>query len=451
VPACSRSELDFLGEELADGGVVLEDGGAVTPGDDAAMSDPCPSAVTGPAPIPGNCSTRDGRSRVPAPAKAPHVTWTVKLPVDESGYIGPGGLSTDAANHVFVVNTEESGSSNVPAIRRVDANDGTIDWVAPIVPCDGTGQAVLLASGRAEVFAYADPTALTLFAFSDADGTSTATTLGFAYLNPVSSLGVGADGSLYFIDEDGTDPSHPADYVVRVTPDNKIAWRSVDLTTLGPPPLYAADGVVPSDVALAAGDLVVVGDEVLTSAGTSTVMSAFDPASGKTLWSKTTSGTLFGGPTIRPDGAIVALVANDDASAASLQELAAKDGATTAYPIPSANGIFGVTRSGLVLVGVQTNEGVAGITALASDGSVVWTQPGALDVTIASNGLLIARWGTATGGGTSIVALDETTGDKVWELDPPVSGGPTIWYVALTSAGGIVGEQADGTVFGASD
>jgi hypothetical protein len=34
--------------------------------------------------------------------------------------------------------------------------------------------------------------------------------------------------------------------------------------------------------------------------------------------------------------------------------------------------------------------------------------------------------------------------------DFPVSG-PTIWYVALASDGSIVAEQADGTVFGASD
>jgi outer membrane protein assembly factor BamB len=78
------------------------------------------------------------------------------------------------------------------------------------------------------------------------------------------------------------------------------------------------------------------------------------------------------------------------------------------------------------------------------------SQPNVLDATIASDGTIISRAGTATGGGTAIVALDGATGTIKWQLAPPVSG-PTVWYVALTSEGGLVAEQADGTVFGASD
>ena len=77
-------------------GLLAGSASDANPSQDAAPPEPdagldvCTSAVSGPNAMAGNCSTRDGRSRVRAP-KAPHVTWTTKLPVDAAGYIGPAG------------------------------------------------------------------------------------------------------------------------------------------------------------------------------------------------------------------------------------------------------------------------------------------------------------------------------------------------------------------------
>lgn len=455
----ARSGLDLFAQSASlDGGAsVLEDGSSgpdTGSGPDSGSDDLCPSAISGPSAMSRNCSTRDGRSRVLAP-RSPHVTWTTKLPLD-GPYIGPGALSTDASGHVYVVSTDQFGAEATSAIRRVNASDGTIDWTTPIVPDDNTGKAVLLSAGGVDLFAYGMADQVSLFTFAPASGTSTSTTLGLDLYDLLTGLAVGTDGSLYFIYEDDSEPESPSAYVTRVAPDGTTLWRSADIQTLSPPALYPQDGANPGDVALGVGDLVVVINDVLAESSENSelcVAIALDPATGKTLWTSTpaVTGTLSGGPVIRPDGSVAALLGNGPSS--TLVNFDPATGAFTIQVLPSAsNGLFAVTREGVILagMGMATGNGIEGVSAIAEDGTVLWTQPRALDATIASDGTVIARAGTAGGGATSILALDVATGATKWELQPPVSG-PTIWYVALTSEGGVVGEQADGTLFGASD
>ncbi len=462
VIACgSRSEL-FAG--ALDAGAALDAGSAPQEGAAASVDsgtlDPCPSAVSGPNAMSGNCSTRDGRSRVRAPATAPHVTWKTQLPVDEAGYIGPGGLSTDSAGHVYVVNTDELPYPPVAAIRRIDANTGRIDWTVPIQPDEATGQAVLLAAGEIELFAYDAKQAESIFSFAPATGTSTSTTYGLDLYDSASNLAVGSDGSLYVIHQSNIGTTGTQAFVARIDPAGagRVLWSSVDLLALGPPPAVPSDGADTGDIALGRDDLVVVVNDVLVSSTDGSpalsdvsVASAFDPATGSVVWTVPVPGQLLGGPVVRADGTIVAVVQADGSPSGTLVSFDPASGAPTMHALSrQVFGVMAVTYDGTVIAATDDGNGIDGAMAVASDGTVLWTKPGILDATVASDGTLVARSGTAQGGATSIVALDPATGATTWELSPPVAG-PTIWYVALTSDGGIVAEQADGTLFGASD
>jgi hypothetical protein len=415
------------------------DVGGVTGSGSSAPAGACPAAVSGPKPMAGNCSTRDGRSRVAGPS-APHVTWTVTLPTDSTGEVGPGtSIATDAAGHAYVVTTGEIGET-LAALRRVDAADGTIDWTDPISPDEETDTPIVLASGGVDMFAYSKNTDA-VFTFDPSSGASTSTTFGVSLYDAPKDLAVGVDGSLYVTHADGVGGAHQTTFVSRVAPGGEVLWTSVDLGTLGPTPVD--DGEVdPSIIALGQDDLVVIVVGVLAAGGQqSTVANAFDPATGATRWSTTLPGGPLGGPMIRPDGTIVAMT--NAGNSGDLVILDPGTGAATTAPLPT--GVFeafAVTEGGAVIGALDAALG-GGIIAFGVDGTTLWTNPNGDGATIASDGTIITF-------GLTIAAIDGATGETAWELAPP-GPHPCIMDGALTSDGGIVALLCGGTLFGASD
>jgi outer membrane protein assembly factor BamB len=401
----------------------------------------------------GNCSTRDGRSRVPAPA-APHVTWTTKLQTDSSGQLGPSGIATDAAGNAYVATSGQVDESN-EALRRVNGADGTVAWTIPIQP-DGTipigpdGEMptpIVLSSGGVDLCAFTPQDAqdvTAVFTFNPATGSATSTTFGLDFYLP-ADIAVGSDGSLYVMQQDQVGLDDTKTYVSRVGPDGTVRWTTPDLSTFGPPLTYvqpnAALTFFPSIVALGKDDLVVVFwnvaiDPASTSNKWETVALAFDASTGKLKWSTPMQGQTWGGPAVRPDGSIVALVWND--GPVNLVILDAATGSSRESQLPQEVwGIYAVTHSGVVLA--ETNVGY-GTHAIADDGSFLWTHPGATVRTIASDGTIVAF------GSTMIEGLDENTGTTKWELVPP-SPSACVEDVALTSDGKLFALQCDGTLF----
>ena len=402
--------------------------------------DPCPSAVSGPKPMFGNCSTRDGRSRVTAPT-SPHVTWTAKLPTDSTGQVGLSAVSTDASGNAYVVTTGEVDESTA-ALRRVNGASGAIAWTTPIMPDEETTTPIVLASGGVDMFAYGKSYSDSVFTFDPATGSSTSTTFGFSLYYAPSNLAVGADGSLYVTHQDGVGTVKTTTYVSRVGPDSAVRWTSVDLATLGPTPQYNDGEISPSTIALGKDDLVVIFSYVLVKAGEVSVALAFDPATGAELWSQAIDGEVVGGPVVRADGTIVAVIDGMNGTS-SLVTLKPDSGALTTLPL--SMGVFqilAVTVDGVIIASADTGGSVMGLVALAEDGSVLWTSS-AERATIASDCTVITFDKTIQG-------LDGATGMVKWDLAPPAPS-ECIMDAALTSAGGIVALQCDGTLFGASD
>jgi outer membrane protein assembly factor BamB len=169
-----------------------------------------------------------------------------------------------------------------------------------------------------------------------------------------------------------------------------------------------------------------------------TVALAFDAATGKLKWATPIQGQTVGGPAVRSDGSIVAFVQTRPVSLVVLD--AATGSSRESQLSVQAWEINAVTQSGVVLTTAGTGFNTY---AIADDGSVLWTHPGATARTIASDGTIVAS-------GSTIVGLDETTGTTKWELAPPSPSGCVAW-AALTSDGRLVALQCDGTLFGASD
>jgi hypothetical protein len=401
----------------------------------------------------GNCSTRDGRSRVPAPA-APHVTWTTKLPTDSSGQLAWSSIATDAAGNAYVATNGQYSASNA-ALRRVSGADGSVAWTIPIQPDGETTTPIVLSSGGVDLCASTPGDAQNvnaLFTFDPATGSATSTTFGLdldtTVVPDAANIAVGSDGSLYVTHQDNPAFDDTKTYVSRVGPDGTVRWTTPDLATFGPPLTYPGlNGALtffPSTIALGKDDLVVVFwnvaiDPAATSNDWKTVALAFDASTGKLKWSTPIQGSVEGGPAVRPDGSIVALVWND--GPVNLVILDAATGSSRESQLPQEVwGIYAVTQSGVVLA--EANMGY-GTYAIADDGSFLWTHTGVIARTVASDGTIIAF-------GSTIEGLDETTGNTKWKLAPP-SPSSCVLAVALTSDGKLVALQCDGTLFGASD
>jgi hypothetical protein len=416
----------------------LDTGGHGSTGSAGQLPDICPAAVSGPKAMARNCSTRDGRSRVAAPA-APHVTWTTKLDTDYTGQVGPSAIATDASGHAYVVTTAEFDES-VAALQRVRAGDGAIDWKVPITPDLETSTPIILASGGIDVFGYGPTYADSVFTFDPESGASTSTTFGLNLYYAPQDLAVGADGSLYIPHADGIGTAKQTNFVSRVGPDGTVLWTSVDLATLGPPPQHGSGDVSPWNVTLAKDDLVVLAVSVFAASGPTQVVSAFDPATGAVRWVTPLTGSLAGGPVVRLDGSIVVITNADGTS--SLVVLDPETGTPASHPTAGTFAVAGVTEDGTVIAEADDGGGVTGLVALDGDGKTLWTTSGATSATITRDGSIVV-WGPG------LAALDAATGAPRWEL--PDAPEACIIDVALTSAGGLVALGCDGTLFGASD
>jgi hypothetical protein len=283
---------------------------------------------------------------------------------------------------------------------------------------------------------YAPGSALS---FDPTTGASTSTTFGLSFDDESPDPAVGADGSLYVGYADGIGDTGTKNFVSRVAPGGEVLWTTVDLGTLGPAPDFPGD-VFPSTIALGKDDLVVVVVDDYGKKAEVAVVDAFDPATGATRWTTTLDAAPGGGPLVRPDGSIVVLTYRG-----AEQDLVLLDpatGAATASPIAIDAIVLdalAVTREGAVLVDLNTGA----IAALASDGTPLWISADAGNATPTSDGMIFSV-------GATLMVRDGSTGALRWSLPPPEPGACMDGAV-LTSDGGIIALQCDGTLFGASD
>jgi hypothetical protein len=394
------------------------------------LDDPCPSALSGPQPILGNCSTRDGRARIAAPV-APHVTWAKKLLPTELGFSGVL-MTTDDSGHVYM----QTQGYDVK-LHRIRAADGTVEWTKSSPFADTVTEAIVTSRGAVLHFGADAHGKDALLAVDPSSGASTSTATGLQLGGEVGALAVGEDGSLYY----GTSPygdvyNHA--YVTRLGPDGALRWKSADLIPLLPKPPYYPTVSPP---ALGKGDLVVV---ILADFLDQTVVMAFDPATGAPRWTTPLAGAYNAPvPMVKADGTIVTIL--DDGTASTLVTLEPETGTPTLHTFPPGiQKILGVTKQGTVIT-PRFQEG--GIIGIGSDGTIHWGGPGggpgSATATIAKDGTVISTtW-------KHVVAMDSATGKPKWKVALP---SPEVHAeVALTSDGTIIGWQSDGTVFAASD
>jgi hypothetical protein len=426
--------------------------------------DRCPAAVAGPKAMRRNCSTRDGRSRVNAPAN-PHIAWVGRTPsADPDGLSLESAVATDSAGHVYLT-TVGADSVAKMVIERLEASDGTVDWQNPLRPDNGTGTPLVLAAGTVDLFAYDEATDNDeLFAYDPPSGSYALVPIGGPHQGAIPAFpiaefngdpGVGKDGSLYLVHQDGVGGGMPTTKLSRLGGDGTVLWTTADLATLSPPP-YFPGSVVSSNVALSEGDLAVVATLSTTQTQDFTTLIAFEPASGAPRWTTTIEGELTAGPAVRADGTITILIQNIEARSYSLASFDPGNGARSIYPLAlgaqeELYDIFAITTGGVVLAGTFDANNQVGLAALGEDGTVSWHSDGAANATIANNGTILASGSVADGGvGASIRAIDPASGATKWEVAAP-SPGSCIADFALTSTGGIVALQCDGTVFGVGD
>lgn len=389
-----------------------------------------------------NCSTRDGRSRVRAPS-APHLTWVAHPVTFSSGVLGGSAVATDNSGNAYVV-IAGANDATVASVERTRVDDGSVAWTSPIAPDMSTTMPVVLPSGRVDLLALTANRQDALFTFDTKSGAATTATFGFDLNGAQAALAVGVDGSLFFAHSDGAGTYSPTHVISRVAVDGSVSWTSVDLSTLGPPPVDRVD-VHPSTLALAKDDLVIVVISTVTSSGPGAVASAFDGATGALRWFTPLQGQPVGGPALRSDGSIVTLL--EDGGVSDLVDFDPANGAAAIHPlaIPVIN-LQAITEDGVVIAGADAPGAGFELVALARDGTVLWTYASAAS----SFGATIAEDGTIVTFGKHLAALDPGTGTPRWELAGPPPD-PCIFDMALTSMGGIVALGCYGTLFGASD
>lgn len=420
-----------------------DDGGAPSP----PSNDPCPFAVLPGAPnsMFRNCSTRDGRTRAPAPA-SPRITWTnpaVPLapylddPDVAAGWMASSAaLSSDATGHVYLSALVTSAPGSL--VERVDARDGTIDWADRLTGGDEVSSVVLRGASRAQLF---DPSPSTIATFDVCSGDeSTAASPVDVSAHPL----IGSDGSFYI----AVGGASASGVVSRISPDGTPLWTSAALSTFAP---SSKDTVGGAGLVLAPDGTVLVDISVGNAGGFVTVVAALDPETGTARWQTVVPATEFCYPIVGPDGSFtfVVLTPNDDASAEETTQVVSldRDGQVRfATTLPGwAAYMAAVALDGTILLNIEALEN--GIAALSPAGRLEWTQwfgqTSIMNATVASNGTVLVS-------ADSVVALDLATGAVKWSLAPP-NASPGVCDTTLSSSGSLVAVLCDGTLFGASD
>ncbi len=407
-------------------------------------TDPCPFAVLpgAPKPMAGNCSTRDGRSRVPAP-RAPRVTWT-KPALSVAMQTGTT-LATDASNHAYVLANDAT--SFDLSLRRIDASNGAIDWTSPFVPgMDTMPTPFILQSGRPEIIATL-PSEITAFDFATGDTLSIATpNLEFGLLT--ADPAIGTDGSLYLLSNLNGDGSSGAPFVVaRVAPNGSILWTSTELSAVAEPtpPATHVEGF-PTGIALGLdGTVLVLFDGLATPYAELTVVIALDPTTGGVLWEQTLDGQALDGPVVAPDGsvAVVSYVTSEETDLILLEPTGA---VRRRVNVPTTNHLCGVATNGTFVVFLELGGGEFGVTAIDPSGAMLWQQTGSfVDALLSSDDAVVVF-------GDDVRAYELATGATRWSHAPPNDDYPAgVCSAAMASSGTIVALQCNGTPFGLGD
>jgi outer membrane protein assembly factor BamB len=227
--------------------------------------------------------------------------------------------------------------------------------------------------------------------------------------------------------------------VSRADTDGSIVWTSMGLSALAG---VKGVGLGVSEVALGNDDAIFVAMSIGTNNSKgSTVVFAFDPATGKSSWVQIMAGGFASDLRVRPDGSIVMSRVSPAYDAVGLTILAPTGELVRELyrrnlqyrPVAVA------ADGGLLLAGIDS------LTAITPDGGTLWQMSMALvDATITTDGMVIAA------DDSTISAIDFSSGDVAWTIPAP-SAGSCILGIALTSDSTVIGVQCDGTIFGAGD
>ncbi len=443
----------------------------VDSGLDAAIVDPCPAAVLARSPLPmlGNCSTRDGRSRVAGP-KAPHVTWVTSLPStldNGSGPDLPELVAADGAGLVYFV-------SSTGTFTRLDGTTGALGWAGSF-PGTPDNVFVLASGGVVALGIPSAPQEIVLGELEPATGQFTSRSFvsppveaGVGMPGTFNDLGtapaIGADGSFYVAYSKNNGPQYFYPAVSRIRPDGSFVWSSTTVYPSGvnaPLPTVAPIAIGRDGVVLVAAGL---GDE---QQPTTSTVTGLDSETGAIVWNTPVDGWLVGGPAVAPDGTIAVVASVEDADLyVTIPVLYLLDGTGSVVHTvfldsvpepPTSTALYGIGLDGTILVGSDR------LAAVSSAGDRLWTlpTPGPPDADfdicvpdcvltgafIDANDTVIVTYasGSASAGvASTLVGLDLATGATKWTLEPPTPPSGTgitslgIGTTVLTSAGGLV-------------
>ncbi len=445
------------------------------------LIDPCPSAVLARSPLPmlGNCSTRDGRSRVVGP-KAPHVTWKKKVPApDASMGTSLTVVGADASGSIYMLGgVLQPYGQDLYSLTKVDGATGDFGWstLFPTNPAAAGGSApalFLLASSVIDAIGPPAVAELSLDALDPATGRLAESLLGSGPIeagtpgvrgfNNLATLPViGADGSFYLAYTNNVGPQIYYPVVSRIRADGAFVWTSRTDYPMG---LAEPAGAAPATLALGRDDAVIVAQTLYDGfAAPVTALTELDPATGSVRWTTSLAGSSNGNPAVAPDGSIAVVTEGEVEQTLDVREpmgalrfrrdvAPAEDAPVTLFAI-GLDGTFVLGGGSLLAV---SGAGDAMWTATTRDGGVDRNDGGSdlgvpasdlVGATLDESGTVVATYLD------SIVGLDLATGATLWTLDPPEPV-TCIASSTLTSSGGLVAtECANGGathVFGAGD
>jgi hypothetical protein len=321
----------------------------------------------------GNCSTRDGRSRIVGP-RAPHVTWTNPAVPESFSF-----AIFDVQGTVYALVDD--------GLQKGDLRSGAVIWTTPFVSSPYEANDLFFTSDASLEGFTGLITGPTFDSFNTTTGAADVVANLGALFNNVGQEAIGADGSFYFVYYSVPDPpTQGTEVAARLTPAGVIAWTSA-LEPANAGPFPEAPGVT-----LGANDLVLTcGEQGLI---------ALDPETGASVWTSPICGNI----NVGPDGSIVLWgedgVVTLDGNGAQL---------STASPPVGLSNIVAIARDGTLLFWSGNNAG--NVAAMRGD-TVLWTVTGQWGGIDETDTVLIST-------DDSIQGLDLSTGARRWKVEAP--------------------------------
>jgi outer membrane protein assembly factor BamB len=447
---------------LAGGGGTASGGGTGSSSGGTVLQGACAAKLlpNAPTPMRGYCPTRANQATVAGP-RAPKVAWTARpVPIDDPSGFRPAEIVVDDTGHVFAAITASplnpSGPNVVVALDPGgheawrSSYDGAVAGLA--LGADGTLWMVQQAAadggtGEASIVGVSR------------DGRTTAqyvVAAGDAGFNPFpmpyDSMAIGTDGSFFVGASAG---GYTPGALAHVSPQGGVDW-------LGPRTSTGVYGGVVGPVMLAP-------DDTIVSAG-SLEISAYEPGAGDLVWHtgypQGGSGGLSGVAAIDVHGSIVTLLQNGDAL--SLETLDQAGATARTVPLPTVEVTLdachvAVGYDGSVVVMLADEAPAPGATkahativSVDPQGHPRWTTtldsalPYDPAATSAHYGLFVDAAGTVVVTAGSVTALDGATGSTLWTVTPPTSSA-CVRPAVLGAGASIVVSQCDGTIVLARD